>query len=45
MKRVMSVLAVVIFSIGLFSCEANTDDTSYDTEACGGCQNKTDSRE
>lgn len=45
MKRVMSILAVVIFSIGLFSCEANTDDALYDTEAGDGTMNKTDGRE
>lgn len=45
MKRVMSILAVVIFSIGLFSCEADTDQALYDTEAGDGTQNKTDQRD
>jgi len=33
MKKVMSILAMVVFSMALFSCEvdsADTDDTLYD---------------
>lgn len=45
MKKALSILAVMVFSIGLFSCEADTNieetDALFEVEesACDGCSN------
>lgn len=48
MKKVASILAVILFSVGLVSCEAeSTADTDalYDINASDGDVNPTDSRD
>ena len=47
MKKVAGILAVLVFSIGLFSCEADSTaetDALYDVEASDGSSNPTDGR-
>lgn len=48
MKKVLSIFAVALFTIGLFSCEAETslDETNnlYDINACDGCGDPDDER-
>ncbi len=48
MKKVASILAVVVFSVGLLSCEAESTadtDTLYDLNATDGANNETDGRD
>jgi|GEM_PF-2439570 len=49
MKKVFSILAVVVMCAGLFSCEAETnlDETQnlFETNACDGCGDSGDSRD
>lgn len=48
MKKVVQILALVLFTIGLFSCEAeSTADTAalYEMDACDGCGDSGDDRE
>ena len=48
MKKVVQIFALVVFTIGLFSCEAeSTADTAalYEVDACDGCGDETDERE
>lgn len=45
MKKVFGILAVVMLSLGMFSCEANNDETAYDTEAVDGMHSPTDGRD
>ena len=48
MKKVVQIFALVVFTIGLFSCEAeSTADTAelYELNACDGCADQTDERE
>ena len=48
MKKVVQILALVVFTIGLFSCEAeSTADTAalYEVDACDGCGDETDQRD
>jgi len=48
MKKVVQILALVVFTIGLFSCEAeSTADTAalYEVDACDGCSDSGDERE
>ena len=40
MKKVAAVFAVVVFSLSMFSCTADTasqDDSTYDIQACTDC--------
>ena len=48
MKKVVQIFALVVFTIGLFSCEAeSTADTAelYELNACDGCGDQTDERD
>jgi len=48
MKKVVQIFALVVFTIGLFSCEAeSTADTAalYEVDACDGCSDSGDQRE
>lgn len=48
MKKVVQILALVVFTIGLFSCEAeSTADTAelYEMNACDGCADSGDQRD
>lgn len=48
MKKVVQIFALVVFTIGLFSCEAeSTADTAalYEVDACDGCSDSGDERE
>jgi hypothetical protein len=49
MKKVFSILAVVVMCAGLFSCEAETnlDETQnlFETNACDGCGDSGDERD
>ena len=48
MRKVMSILAVIVFSMGMYSCDADSsveDDALYDTIACDTCSNPTDERD
>tara|TARA_R110002050_G_scaffold16019_2_gene48947 strand:- start:42090 stop:42236 length:147 start_codon:yes stop_codon:yes gene_type:complete len=41
MKKVVAVFAVVVLSLGMFSCTADStaqDDSLYDVQACDGCE-------
>lgn len=47
MKKVLSIFAVAVFTMGLFSCESDNlaeTNTLYDVEACDGCSDPPDSR-
>ena len=48
MKKVMSILAMIVFSIGLVSCEADSTadtDALYDVNATDGDDTKRDDRD
>lgn len=48
MKKAVHILALVVFTIGLFSCEAeSTADTAtlYELDACDGCSDSGDDRD
>ena len=48
MKKVFQILALAVFTIGLFSCEAeSTADTAtlYEMDACDGCSDSGDERD
>lgn len=45
MKKVFGILAVVMLSLGMFSCEANNDEVAYDADAVNGMHSPTDERE
>ena len=48
MKKVVQILALVVFTIGLFSCEAeSTTETAdlYELNACDGCSDSGDERD
>lgn len=48
MKKVASILAVVVFSVGLLSCEAESTaetDVLYELNASDGDQNDTSGRD
>ncbi|NJB69586.1 hypothetical protein GGR42_000048 [Saonia flava] len=44
MRKVMSILAVAVFTLGLFSCETETADQSLYEQACDTCHNERDDR-
>ena len=40
MKKVLSIFAVAVFTLGLFSCESDNlaeTQTLYEVDACDGC--------
>ena len=44
MKKVAAVFAVVVFSLSMFSCTADSasqDDSIYDVQACDTCHDPT----
>ncbi|MFS4447162.1 hypothetical protein [Maribacter sp. 2307UL18-2] len=48
MKKVASILAVVVFSVGLLSCEAESTaetDTLYELNASDGDETQTEGRD
>lgn len=48
MKKVFQILALIVFTVGLFSCEAeSTAETQdlYEIDACDGCSDSGDERD
>ncbi len=48
MKKVASIMAVVVFSVGLLSCEAESTadtETLYDVNASDGSENESSNRD
>lgn len=48
MKKVVQIFALALFTVGLFSCEAeSTAETQdlYEINACDGCSDQGDERE